>query len=381
MVVEDEEKTELRGLCMGPVGKDVSWDGREPWGDANYWVDKKNSELRRQWAEEGGKPETNLDKWLEIMDWSQLEELSINTGRTPMADAISKMPQRLTSLKALHLDTLPFITSLNNHTLKALKWIGTTHIGDFDTILSHQGQNLTSLEYRCNERSCPTWPSHVPLTTLQFLPHLAPNIKSIAINLPRNANNTWPLAHLSALANHPSLTHLDLYFRLQSECKAKEALLGYAHTNCNDAYTKYKSWMRSNCRLGDAFYSSPRLSASSALSMFSFLRSENTSKNLTSVTFRAGDWGAYENNFWGADMWPNGPWFISHRRSAVYCRIDGGREVCEADQARSSFDWEWDGETWVVVGEFEDYDDAWGDEGKMERVKERMRVRLDEFEW
>ena len=265
------------------------------------------------------------------MDWSELEELSINTERTEMADAIVELPKRLTSLKHLHLNSLPFIEGLKNNTLESLEWVDTTRPEYLDTILSQQGQSLRKLDYRCHELSYPYCPDHINITAL---PLLAPRLEHIGVNLPRHSNESWPLAYLLALARMPSLTSADLYFRMQAPCK--ENFLGHMHPNYNKP--------RQSCYPTGSFVT-PYLNATTVAYMLSYLRSKNTSKNLTSVTFHTGNWGEYV----AATIEP----FIADRRSAVYYSIKEGVEVCEAEneaywQGFTGGEWEWDGETWHV---------------------------------
>lgn len=356
------EKEELSSeLCMGPADK-LAWEKGSWWVEMDEWSNKSNEKLMKRWATEGGKPKTNLDLWIEAMDWSQLEELSIDTFRTQMADAIVELPWRLTSLKRLVVDSLPFIEGLKNNTLESLRWIGTTRPRYLDAILSQQGQSLKSLTYRCNELLCPYWPDNINITTL---PLLASSLEHIGINLPRNSNGTWPLAHLSAIARMPSLTSADLYFQMQAPCR--ENLLGPNHPNC--------ALLDTRCYPTESFMT-PYLNATTAAEMFSFLRSESPSRSLTSVTFRTGDWGEPFSSM----IEP----YIAHRRSAVYCSVKQGVEVCEAEneaywQGRYGGEWEWDGEMWHVVRDFEDLLDAQdkGDVEWQERIREKMKKRID----
>ena len=363
LYVRQEEEQQDTEYCMGPAGKH-EWD-KSYWGsEKNEWVDETNDRLMRHWEEQGGKPNMNLNMWLQAMDWSELQELSINTGRTEMADAIVELPKRLTSLKHLHIDSLPFVEGLKNNTLESLRWVGTTRPGYLDTILSQQGQSLRKLDYRCNEPSCPYWPDHINMTAL---PLLASRLEHIGINLPRNSNGSWPLAQLSALARMSSLKSADLYFRMQVPCK--ENLLGYTHPNCGVP--------RQSCYATGSFVT-PYLNATTAAYMFSYLRSENTSKNLTSVTFHTGDW----NEYISAMIEP----FIANRRSAVYCSVKEGIEVCEAEneaywQGYTGGEWGWDGETWHVDNDFEDFYEAKDKEDveEQERIKEKMNMRIESY--
>ncbi|KAH6639310.1 hypothetical protein C7974DRAFT_304410 [Boeremia exigua] len=287
-----------------------------------------------------------------------------------MFDAIAELPVRLTSLKTLHIDSLPFIEKLRNHSLETLRWVGPTQPGHLDTILSRQGQSLTHLEYRCDELDCPTWPTHTNITDLALS---APALQHLSINLPRNPNGTWPLNHLSALSRMPSLTTADLYFQLQAPCEAQRYLLG-TRINCGRAYRQLE-----RCSGPDSF-AAPYLNATTALHMFRWLRTEGTSQRLAAVTFRTGDWTVGRQTWWSQP-------FVSDRRSAVHCRVEGEREVCEAQnegywQRYFGRDLEWDGETWVVDDDLEDFEEAeyQGDVGWMDSLREKMRKRIEAFD-
>ncbi|KAJ4368493.1 hypothetical protein N0V86_009398 [Didymella sp. IMI 355093] len=295
-IIEQEQDFHSVG-CVGPARKS-EWDKTWMWDNDNEWNAETNTRLLQEWEKQGGKPKTNLDMWLEAMDWSQLEELSIDTRRSAMLDAITELPKRLTSLKHLHLNILPFIEGLKNQTLETLHWIGPTHSGALSTILSQQSQTLKTLEYRCDEFTCPHWPDHIPLP----LPPLS-NLTHLTVNLPRNPNATWPLAHLSSLAQIPSLESLTLYFRMQRPCK--ENIMHNSHPSCFPFPSCYEP----------ESFETPYLNASTARYMFSYLRSENESKNLTAVTFKTGDWQ-------GLNMMIEP--FIAHRQAVVECRVRKG---------------------------------------------------------
>lgn len=368
---EGQEGTD--GPCMGPARENEEWlnDERYLNFDINKDVDSYNNELLRQWDEQGSKPQTNLDLWLQAMDWSQLEELNINTGRTEMAEAVAELPQRLMSLKLLHASSLPFIKNLRNNTLGELHWVGETDADDLHTILSHQGDSLKRLEFRCDEFKCPDWPDYMDATSLR---RLAPNLEYLSINLPRNSNGTWPLAHLEGLANQPSLSHLDLYFRMEAPCTKHDHSFGFPYPSCG---TAYKDVVR--CR-GSYQYMAPYLNSTTASYMFSYLRDNNPSGNISSVTFHTGDWQQDQPGFaaYGSKL-------VLDQRNVVYCSIKQGIEVCEAENDRYwrgyyGGDWVRDDGTWVVDNDLEDlldWDEREDDES-MAATRERVRKRLEE---
>lgn len=297
------------------------WDGYESLWVANRYVDERNGWVQEAW-ERDGETKTNLDMWIEAMDWGQLEELSINTERSEMVEVTTKLPQRLTSLKSLHVNSFAFVEALKEHTLEELEWVGKTKEGQLDQILRLQGKSLKSAEYRCNEAACSDWPQHANVSAIA---HLAPVLQHISLNMPR-VNDTWPLEHLEALASTASLTSAELYFRLQSDCELYGQYLGRCF-RCGNAWREWseESWETGHCR-GEQRYASPSLNATTAQDMFEYMRYHKIGAELESVTFKAGDWtGPYD-----------GPLrlegFLDDRRVMVTCRVDAGQNVCNVTE-------------------------------------------------
>lgn len=294
------------------------WNDHDPIRSINQYIDERNADFLKSW-ERDGKPKTNLDMWLEAMDWSQLEELSINTARSEMAEVASKLPQRLTSLKTLDLNSFPFITGLKNHTLEKLTWVGRTRPAQLEQILDLQGQSLTSVEYRCDESLCPDWPQHVNVSAIA---DLAPHLQHISLNMPR-INSTWPYQHLKALARIPTLTSAELVFGLISDCEVYAQYLGRCF-RCGNAWREWREEIREtgHCQ-GDQRYAAPLLNATTAQDMFKYLRSSKLGAELKEVTFKAGDWtGPYEGPL-RVEYFPYG------EQVMIVCRSDAGRDVCE----------------------------------------------------
>lgn len=373
------------GPCMGPAREEELWDDSH-YSSRNAYVDQHNNDWWSQWNLKGGeKPKTNLDMWLQAMDWSHIEELSINTHRTQMVEAITELPQRLTSLKTLYLDSLPFIKNLRKNILEELHWIGETDAEDLHTILSHQGQSLRSLEYRCDEFRCSEWPDYTNTTLLQLL---APNLQRLSVNLPRNGNGTWPLAHLEGLANLPSLSHIDLYFRMQAPCSKHDHSFGFPYPSCGKSY---RDVLR--CK-GNWQFEAPYLNATTASYMFSYLRDNNPSQNISSVTFHTGDWMPPSERPYFVSS------FVTDRRNVVYCSVRQGVEYCEAMNDRGLYrrlglhdgepesedyyrgDWEWEDGTYVVGDDIEEFESAemHGDVLRMDEVRARMEKKLEQYQ-
>jgi hypothetical protein len=298
---------------------DDEWDRYEALWVPNRYVDEKNADITESWVRDG-RTKTNLDWWMEAMDWSQLEELSINTARSEMVEVASKLPQRLISLETLHMNSLPFVQGLREHTLKKLRWVGKTKKGQLEQILNLQGKSLKSVEYRCDESSCSDWPQHVNISAIASL---APGLQHISINMPR-VNGTWPYQHLGALASMPALTSADLYFRLQSDCELYGQYLG----GCFRCGNAYREWKDENAKTGhcqgDQRYAAPFLNATTAQDMFAHVRSKKVGAELEALTFRTGDWtGPYDGPLRSESL-------IDDKQVTVTCKLDAGVGVCES---------------------------------------------------
>jgi hypothetical protein len=258
---------------------------------------------------------TSLAAWLRVMDWEQLEELSINWARNPERVLVQELAGsgRLKNLKSLDIASLDFVEALDNNTLTQLRWVGRTAEGELESILAHQGQSLRKLEYRCDEAVCPEFLQPFNLSTL---PALAPNLEHITINIPRNGS--LPVNDLRALASMPNLQSADLFFRMQSDCHAKEEALNIV-PDC--------MWFPENdnsesCN-GTARYQVPYINRTTAEDVFNLLRDHKQGKKMQNVTLLTGDWvsGRGKRSF------------MSWRRARVACSVQDSQVVCKAEGA------------------------------------------------
>jgi hypothetical protein len=256
---------------------------------------------------------TSLRAWLKAMDWEQLEELSINWARNPERVLVQELAGsgRLKNLKSLNITSLDFVEALDNNTLTQLRWVGRTAEGDLESILSHQGQSLRNLEYRCDEAVCPDF---LKLFNLSTLPALAPNLEHIGINIPRNGS--LPVDDLRALASMPNLQTADLFFRMQSDCHAKEEALGIAPD---------RNWFPENDKSescnGTARYQLPWVNRTTGEDVFNIIRDHKQGKEMRNVTLWSGDW---------TPGWGKHP-ILSYQRARVACTVDNNRVICDAE--------------------------------------------------
>ncbi|KAF3050593.1 hypothetical protein E8E11_008734 [Didymella keratinophila] len=268
-------------------------------------------DLRRQSAHQT--VHTSLAAWLEVMDWEQLEELSINWGRNPERVLVEDLAGsgRLKNLKSLDITSLDFVEALDNNTLTQLRWVGRTVEGELESILAHQGRSLQRLEFRCDEAICPEFAQPFDLSTISAL---APNLEYISINIPRNGS--LPVGDLKTLASMRNLQTADLFFRMQSDCHAKEEALGIVP----DILWWPERDDSETCN-GTARYELPYINRTTAEDIFDFIREHKQGKEMQNVTLWTGDWvsGPRRNSI------------MSHKRAKVACAVEDGRVVCKAE--------------------------------------------------
>ena len=290
---------------------------------------------------EAQRNKTNLDLWLDAMDFSQIHTLQLNhtSGRYTLTEqVVQKLPSRLTSLKSLTVcDTVgeQFILALPKSSLRHLSWQNpgdddkNTALPDslppLEPVLRHQGSLLLSLDYHTDEYDSLARPT-LSVEELGQLVTLAPALQSLALDLNRQPDGTesggqhWPWESLRVLAQGlAELTDLTIYFDLASECHREES-----RTN---PWGMYKPGEARNCT---EHHAQPRLNQTSAAEMARFLWQHRASQRLRRVSFRAGDWTRpWDGPLTGGDRWLEG------RRESVDCRMDHPTTAGEGGEAPS----------------------------------------------
>ena len=302
---------------------------------------------------EAQRNKTNLDLWLDAMDFSRIQTLQLNYTRghdTLTEQVVRKLPSRLTSLESLALNGAlaeQFILALPNSSLRHLSWQNPGY-GDWEhtlndsnatlsdplpplgPVLQHHGSSLLSLEFHTDEwdyRGRPT----LSVQELGELVTLAPGLESLTLDLNRQSDGTdagqrWPWKGLQLLTEAlPELTELTIYLELANECHREESRRhpwGFSLTG-----------EPSNCT---EHYAQPRLNQTSGIEMARFLWQHKAGQSLRKVSFRAGDWTIPWDGPLKADNWLEG------QRVWVDCRMDHpaaagegqdtlpGEIVCEA---------------------------------------------------
>ncbi|RVX73896.1 hypothetical protein B0A52_02786 [Exophiala mesophila] len=276
---------------------------------ARYNEDLRVTESQRQM--------TNLDLWLQAMDWSRIQELSIECDRNFM----NKTPSYLTGLKKLEIDghdvqnTTRFIDSLVPDSLTHLSWTGPRDPRILSAVTAHQPKSLEYLDLHSFEvLGVPS----LEFSEAQIRSGLAQltNLSHLSINIPRN--DSWPLETLSAISSCPSLTTLELWLDIASECRHQKPEEHYfGRPSVNDTCTGVKQ------------YRQPYLNETTATEAMLYLRENKIGKQLTNVTFWTGDW----SRPWDGPLYFP-PW-IEHRKAKVVCSVnEADRVTCVVEEGR-----------------------------------------------
>jgi hypothetical protein len=262
-------------------------------------------------------PKSNLDLWINAMDWSKIEELGI--GNAVGDDVLEKLPPLLKSLRKLQSTDISFIQRLPTNTLTQLSWFGPSEDGDLTKILERQGFSLRHLEFRCNEMDC------LPFRTnfnISILPEKAPNLVHLAINIPRN--DTWPLESLQTIARLPKLRSLEIFSNLQSQCQQEKP---------GDGNPEFRNYLKrhsyDHC-IGEDRYQVPLLNGESAESLFESVRQAKVGEKLHNMTLKLGNWPGP----WRREIWRY--YFIHSRKMRVVCSESGDAEVANFCQIEDS---------------------------------------------
>ncbi|KAF2469512.1 uncharacterized protein BDR25DRAFT_304562 [Lindgomyces ingoldianus] len=289
----------------------------EKWGSwirtGNIWKAVQYSFMKPE-----QKNKTNLDLWLDAMDWSQLESLGLRGGHRSMDAFVEKVVPRLTSLSGLDMidqagnTTLQILKSLNNNSLKNLTWIGTWPSDVLPSILSLHGKSLQHLEVRSEEEMDVPTPVFNN-SQLSLLSRLAPNLTHLSINIHRNG--TWPIETFNAISAIPSLRTAEIWLDIVSECRRQWP----------EEYSRqYEQWVRLNqsC-LGEDQYQKPFVDEKSSLELFKHMREEKVGEKLKSVKFWVGD----HSRSWDGPIYL--PTWIEGKRAEVMCSVESKRDDTE----------------------------------------------------
>ncbi|KAH7304173.1 hypothetical protein B0I35DRAFT_516948 [Stachybotrys elegans] len=203
---------------------------------------------------------SNIELWLEAMDWSHLESLDMGVH---ISDHLAEViPPHLTNLK--HLTFSQSNMHLSDGSLKFIQSLASS-------VLDKHGSSLKNLDIHYDDRDTPL----PQLTSEEF--HLidtkALNLQHLALNIDRNG--TWPWEALEIIASSlPSLESVHIWLQLASDLAQQNPP--------PDFYTDQEA-------VTDSAFREPRLNQTTAAEVFTFLKARNGDGSLQSVTFSSGD--------------------------------------------------------------------------------------------
>ncbi|KAJ0309781.1 hypothetical protein Brms1b_009005 [Colletotrichum noveboracense] len=273
-----------------------------------YWEVNAYKFLKWRLLPRDQRAKTNLELWLEAMDFYQLQSLSIrcDSCRDSSTDLIVKLlAPKLPSLRSLsveELDMLDFILAIPAGSLNQFTWIKPQYSEEtLRLILEHHGSSLTELEWRSAETLYRPRPL-LPMPILRDMGHLAPRLKALTIDLNRH-NTSWPLDDMATLMKSipNTLSNLTIYFEMASEYRRQK----------NDDY-----WDGRGENIEE--FAQPLLNSTTARELARFLQ-EHGGQSLEQVEFFAGDW----ERDWGEPLQFTD--WLHQRRAWIHCDMGKGK--------------------------------------------------------
>lgn len=251
---------------------------------------------------------TNLELWLEAMDWSALESLELRKG---VEDCFVDMAtSHLTGLKHLTLEeswhtgntTIPrLLTSLPALVqLQSLAWLGGEKYNDLDAVIDRHCGSLERLDLHTK---VPFGSDALSKKQIQMVAERCPELKHISLVIDRNGS--WPLEDIVMLARIPKLASADIWLELTSDCTRNAG-----------------KWDKNDCGGKDAEYRKPLLDTAAAKELFSYVLQQRALRDLPPIlnmSFYIGDW----SRPWDRPLYEPSWWEGKGHRYDCYAMVEG----------------------------------------------------------
>lgn len=247
---------------------------------------------------------TNLQLWLEAMDWTKLESLTL-VDRVDKHFAELATPHlkglRNLSIRARWGENLEaaklLITSLPAEVaLTSLSWVDGWDPSVIEPLMDRHGVTLKRLELHSQE---PWGKTVLSRSQIDMIGIKAPGLQHLSLSIDRNGS--WPRETLQSLVSVQSLVSIDIWLQLAADGnKGERPELYFSYIEIPD---------------NDNLFRQPRLNVNSATEAFSFLLENNKSSNLRNVTFYIGDW----ERPWDGPLNKSG--WLAGRRGKVECSL------------------------------------------------------------
>ncbi|KUJ09466.1 uncharacterized protein LY89DRAFT_288513 [Mollisia scopiformis] len=330
--------------------EDGGWEwkqrGRAPWKAPSWsdWFREKWFEWsRKKWFGEVGENEatesnnrrTNLEAWLEVMDWSHLHTLHL---AWPSKATLNHLQgQTLPALTNLSLaisdyfgdakaqDIIPFLTNTAQPLRGVIIKSSQTELGDpiLETFIA--APNLTQELRQFSYRHGPELEdkSFLSQDLISKFLHSTPSLESLDIELPRDVNTSTDTGLFSNLINSPSLKKTTLRFPSPD--------LDYQTMRWDDSGSQLsmqyhemrRNYYTSN---GTDDEADPLFNEDTALAMFKKMRARKRGAELKELELYVGDWE--DRDFRG--MMGR----VMVRVAYWGCFVVDGAERCEGGQMR-----------------------------------------------
>ncbi|KAH6664184.1 hypothetical protein B0J14DRAFT_608005 [Halenospora varia] len=272
---------------------------------------------------------TNLDSWMEIMDWSHVHTLELSMpSKNTLAKLSGSVLPALTNVQLNHgwqtssegNETLSFLAShpllLDSLSIGGLdKKTGNTILERFlasETV----AQNLTHFSFRdstSNENEV-----HLNESLLTIFVRRIPRLESLDINLRRDANMSIDGNLLSSFSSSPTLRRLIL--RIPSPDMENALWMNRNNPRYNDLIARYR------VSKDDGDEIDPIFNQNTVLKMFQQIRSRKVGKELEELEFYVGNW----DGRWERGLYPDNIMRVAHWRCSA--SWEGGK--CEGNQTR-----------------------------------------------
>ncbi|GJC77381.1 hypothetical protein ColLi_00219 [Colletotrichum liriopes] len=258
---------------------------------------------------------TNLDLWLEAMDFSQIKHLAIRGGQTPNITTLVPHLKSLDSFSTYGSWAKELIAFLPQNSLKHLSWKNSGQTGaSVEPFIRQHAESLTSLDWHEPESTIRQRKVMSP-AQLTALGVMLPNLKSLTIDV--NQNGTWPVDHLEAIATKfPNLENATIFFEMASECRRQ---LDNEKLGARKLHEMMMMEDQSDCSKGTNSHAQPTLGIYGAGVPFEFLVKKNGGGRLKKVNFYAGGW----ERGWDGALTLYEDW-LDDQRAFVACEVIEG---------------------------------------------------------
>jgi hypothetical protein len=255
---------------------------------------------------------TNIELWLDAMDWTAIEELSVDW----VPESVKKVLSQSQALRKLNTTDLKLIQALPRNSLTHLSFYN----GEYTTslfldILEQQGESLHDLEILWDDENLPMRHSGDLDDDFDMLAGGMSNLTHLSVNLLRNGT-TWPLERIEKITAIPTLREADL--RMESHSKP--------HWPCGLGVDEFGV----RCEESDRPWGSVVYSMS-ALRIFNYMREKKQGEEMKKATFWAGNWSP--------------EWDEEGPRVKVTCEAKAGLDMedwCVVDdELREPIYWDW----------------------------------------